>query len=66
MWKGEGPLIVSVTSLALLEIRLILAHVLWHFDLELSEKTPADWLNQKSWLTWEKKPLMVKLKARKV
>lgn len=44
------------------EMRLILAKVLWSFDLELCDQQ-GDWLDQKLFLTWEKMPLMVRLKA---
>ena len=45
------------------EMRLILAKVLWSFDLELSRQQQGDWLDQNVYLTWEKTPLMVKVKA---
>ena len=52
-------------SLALAEIRLTLAHMLWHFDIELDkEATDEDWAFQKAWFTWAKKPLVVRLKVR--
>lgn len=47
-------------SLALHEIRLALAHVLWHFDLSPAEES-TNWIQQKSFIVWEKSPLMVKL-----
>ena len=53
-------------SLALAEIRLILTHMLWTFDMELSEETDEEWAKQKAWMSWEKKPLIVKLTERKV
>lgn len=51
-------------SLALAEMKLILAKVFLHFDLVLSEKNRGDWCDQKSYLIYEKKPLYVKLKLR--
>ena len=42
------------------------AHLLWAFDIEMCEKTDEDWLNQKGWFTWAKKPLWVKMKVREV
>ena len=51
-------------SLALAEIRLTLAHMLWHFDIVLEEATDEDWAFQKAWFTWAKKPLVVRLKVR--
>ncbi|KAF2632594.1 cytochrome P450 [Macroventuria anomochaeta] len=44
------------------EMRLILVKVLWSFDIELCEQQ-GDWLDQKVFLTWEKMPLMVRLKT---
>ena len=64
--EGIGGANGKWNSLALAEIRLTLAHILWHFDMQLDEETDEDWATQKGWLTWAKKPLVVKLKARKV
>ncbi|KAF2176727.1 cytochrome P450 [Zopfia rhizophila CBS 207.26] len=50
-------------SLAYHEIRLIIATVLFHFDLELQECS-KDWTEQKVYAIWEKNPLMVRLKPR--
>lgn len=47
-------------SMAYHEMRVILAKVLWSFDLELCEGQ-GDWMEQKVFLVWEKKPLAVKL-----
>lgn len=41
-------------------MRLFLAKVLWHFDVELSPEC-GDWLNQKSYILWEKGALPVRL-----
>ena len=46
-------------SLALAEMRLIMAKMLWNFDMEC--QTDEDWTNQKSYMLWEKVPLMMKL-----
>ena len=46
-------------------MRLILAKVLWHFDLTLDEKKTGDWLDQKCWGLWLKNPLYVTLDAVK-
>lgn len=51
-----------VCSLAYAEMRLILAKVLFSFDLELVDKR-QDWMkDQKLYTLWEKPSLMVKLK----
>jgi hypothetical protein len=41
-------------------MRIILAKVLWNFDLSL-EKESKHWTNQRLFLVWHKGPLMVKL-----
>jgi hypothetical protein len=41
-------------------MRLILAKVLWNFDLSLEQES-ENWTNQKLQLTWRRGPLMVKL-----
>ena len=41
-------------------MRLILARMLWSFDIKLSAES-WDWDDQKSWIQWDKKPLMVSL-----
>ena len=48
-------------SLAYLEMRLILARMLWSFDMQLSTES-EDWDDQESWIQWDKKPLLVKLR----
>ena len=46
-------------SLALAEMRLTIAKLLWNFDMEC--QTDGDWMDQSSYMLWEKKPLMMKL-----
>lgn len=64
-----GPRNCIGRNLAYAEMRLILAKVLWNFDLSLDEErmrrdgTP-DWLKQRAFALWEKKPLWVKLTPR--
>lgn len=48
-------------SLAYAEMRLILARLLWNFDLELDERSKSWAHNMKSFILWEKPPLLVKL-----
>ncbi|KAK2774463.1 cytochrome p450 [Colletotrichum kahawae] len=48
-------------NLAYVEMRLILARILWNFDMELASDS-ADWLTkQKIFILWEKGPLNVHL-----
>lgn len=44
-------------------MRLILAIVLWKFDIELADKN-SNWIDQKSFGIWEKPPLDVHLYSR--
>ena len=49
-------------SLAIVELRLVLARLLWNFDLKLMPES-EEWIErQKVYFLWEKIPLMVKLK----
>lgn len=53
-----------MNSLAYIEMRLILARVLWNFDVKLADES-KDWLRrQKIFLLWEKSPLYVYLTPR--
>lgn len=58
-----GPRNCIGRNLAYNEMRLILARVMWDFDLELCEES-ANWNEQLSYLLWEKSPLMCKLSMR--
>ncbi|KAI9882065.1 MAG: hypothetical protein M1823_006199 [Watsoniomyces obsoletus] len=55
-------------TLAWTELRMILARLLWHFDLEVPEPStsggPVDWTSQKIYWAWEKVPMKVKLTKR--
>ena len=67
-----GPRNCIGMNLAYAEMRLILAKVLWNFDLSLDEVKMkqqdgiGDWFDQRVFILWEKKPLWVKLTPRKV
>ncbi|KAH6535231.1 hypothetical protein HBI81_072700 [Parastagonospora nodorum] len=57
-----GPKNCVGKNLAYHEMRLVLASVLLHFDLELSPEK-GNWMDdQQSFILWAKTPLMVKLK----
>jgi averantin hydroxylase len=61
-----GPRNCIGRNLAYAEMRLILARVLYEFDMELDERS-VDWIRgQKAFVLWEKSPLYVKLKEAKV
>jgi hypothetical protein len=44
------------------EMRLLLAKVMFTFDLELSAESEG-WMDQEVYTLWQKRPLMVKLKT---
>lgn len=59
-----GPRNCIGKNMATAEMRLIIAHVLWNFDMEL-ELDSLNWIDQKVYALWEKNPLNVKLYPRK-
>ena len=50
--------------MAYAEMRLILAHVVWKFDFELVDNSDDWFKTQKTYLAWEKPPLMVNIHER--
>ncbi|RMZ72790.1 averantin oxidoreductase [Pyrenophora seminiperda CCB06] len=54
-----GPRDCLGRTIATAMMRLIVAHLVWHFDLE--QCFPDNWAEQKVYLVWEKPPLPVKL-----
>lgn len=59
-----GPRNCMGRKLAWAELNLILAKLIWSFDLELSADNTGDWTDQRVWLINEKLPMFVKLKPR--
>lgn len=53
-----------VSSMAYAEMRMVIAKVLFNFDLELADKSEDWWRTQNTFFVWQKKPLMVKLTPR--
>ncbi|KAK1984934.1 cytochrome P450 [Colletotrichum cereale] len=51
-------------NLAYVEMRIVLARLLWNFDLELAEDSERWMDDQKIYTLWEKGPLNVYLRAR--
>jgi len=49
-------------SLAYAEMRLILAKMLWHFDLELADPDRDWYAGLKSYVIWERGSLKIRLK----
>ncbi|GFF58286.1 probable sterigmatocystin biosynthesis P450 monooxygenase stcF [Aspergillus lentulus] len=58
-----GPRNCIGRNLAFAEMRLILARLLWNFDLELCEES-LSWVDQRAYTIWEKPPLMCRLFLR--
>jgi cytochrome P450 len=59
---STGPRNCIGKNLAYHEIRLMMTMMLYHFDITLEEES-KNWSKQKVFIFWDKKPLMVKLKA---
>lgn len=38
--------------------------MLWNFDMKLTADTDSAWDDQLAFISWEKKPLIVELKAK--
>lgn len=57
-----GPRNYIGRNLAYAEMRLILAKVLFNFDLELDDSKTGQWLDQRAYTLWEKNALWVHLK----
>ncbi|KAF5636922.1 cytochrome P450 monooxygenase monooxygenase [Fusarium sp. NRRL 25303] len=60
-----GPRNCLGRNLAYFEMRLLMARLLWRFDLELDPRS-VDWNRQEAYLLWEKPPMFVKLVPRHV
>ena len=59
-----GPRNCIGKNLAWAEMKLVLAKLIWSFDLELSEKNQGDWTDQKVYFLNEKLPMYVTLQPR--
>ncbi|OAP64204.1 hypothetical protein AYL99_00176 [Fonsecaea erecta] len=63
---STGPRNCIGKNLAILEMRMILATLLWNFDLELLRDDGGAWLSeQKVFSLWSKGPLQIRLKPVK-
>lgn len=51
-------------SLGTLEPRLVLSRLLWKYDIECCQGNDPDWLDQRVYVTWTRKPLHVRLRRR--
>jgi hypothetical protein len=55
---------IPTSSLANAEIKLVLARIIYNFDMELVDKNSEWMMNQRVYIIWRKPELMVKLKER--
>lgn len=62
---GVGPMNCIGMNLANLELRMILARLLWRFNLELMPGN-ENWFDQKAFVIWFRRPLLVKLVSRDI
>lgn len=63
---GLGPRRCIGQDIAWVEMRLILARLLWNFDISIADPAnPLHWNSLKTYLFVEKKPVMVRLKPRR-
>ncbi|KAL8761584.1 MAG: hypothetical protein Q9184_002292 [Pyrenodesmia sp. 2 TL-2023] len=61
-----GPRNCIGQRLALMEVRLVLAKLFWHFDFGTVEEKPhIEWAEQKAFTLWEKEQGWVRLRLRK-
>ncbi|KAJ5299778.1 hypothetical protein N7476_011335 [Penicillium atrosanguineum] len=58
-----GPRNCIGRNLAYVEMRIIVARMIFNFDMELDQPSD-DWTDQPNFLLWDKKPLMVRLTPR--
>jgi hypothetical protein len=60
-YNAKGCANEVIISLAYSEMKLILARIIFNFDLELVDKG-SDWTDQEAYILWRKTPLLVKVK----
>jgi len=59
-----GPRNCIGQNLAWAELRLVLAKLVWHLDIEKGQGAGLKWEDLRTFLLWEIKPLSVKLRVR--
>lgn len=65
MMEGLGQLLtLPPCRLAWAELRITMAKLLWHFDFELASPDEDWWNKQRTYLIWERLPLMINLQPR--
>lgn len=62
---GLGPRRCIGKELAQVEMQLIIARLVWNFDISMANPlNPLDWDKQKTYILVQKEPVMVRLKVR--
>lgn len=51
-------------SVALSELRLVLARLVWTFDLDTASGQQVNWLDLKTYIVVQKKPIQIRIKLR--
>ncbi|KAI1756215.1 averantin oxidoreductase [Xylaria castorea] len=55
-----GPRNCIGRNLAYVQIKLVMARLIWHFNIE--DATEGNWMDQKVFMVWQKSPLWIKLR----
>jgi cytochrome P450 len=62
---GMGPMRCIGREIGWVEMRLVIARILWNFDISMGDPSkPLDWNSLKTYLLVEKEPVLVRLKPR--
>ena len=59
-----GPRNCIGKNLAMAEIALTLSRIVMEFEMEVCEETDREWLDQRAWFGWDKKPLVIRVRER--
>ena len=51
-------------SVAMAEMRLLLARLIWNFDLAMAPGRQVDWMNLKTYIVVQKEPINITIKVR--
>lgn len=59
-----GPRVCIGRNLAWAQLRIGLAKLIWHFDMDVIDGELVDWPSKKTFMVVEKKPVKIRVKAR--
>jgi cytochrome P450 len=57
---GVGPRNCLGRAMAMHEMRLVFASLVYHFDLAFADETRLHWPDQRTHVVWDKRPLLVR------